>query len=180
MTKKKNSRSAKRKFSPTTEVCKNCNRPKSTSKSKSRSRSAGRNVKSPNHQLKPKSQLALKTLSMTDDVNEKDDKNQDIRVHRFCPIHGLRETPTTSMHFKSPPIPNADKGVRTPITSNDAVKKPHFSAAIVIHESHKPSDSQVTDTATILSKKIRDSISFTSMTKTAHEPLNLEELNEKE
>lgn len=117
---------------------------------------------------------------MTDDVNEKDDKNQDIRVHRFCPIHGLRETPTTSMHFKSPPIPNADKGVRTPITSNDAVKKPHFSAAIVIHESHKPSDSQVTDTATILSKKIRDSISFTSMTKTAHEPLNLEELNEKE
>ena len=49
-----------------------------------------------------------------------------------------------------------------------------------MNESHRPSESQKTDSATIWSKKIRDSISFTSMTKTAFEPLNLNELNEKE
>ena len=177
--KKKHSKSAKRRLSPTADMCKNCNRPKSTSQSKSRSRSAGKNVRS--QKLKPQSQLALKTLTMTDDVNEKDDKN-DMQIKRFCPVHGLRETPTTSLKLKQPPIPKANAaGHQTPLTSyNGAAKKPHFGAAIVVHDSHRPSESQKTDSATIWSKKIRDSISFTSMTKTAFEPLNLNELNEKE
>ena len=51
---------------------------------------------------------------------------------------------------------------------------------IWVHESHKPSDSNVTETVTVMSKKIRDSISFTSMTKTAREPLNLNDLDERE
>ena len=49
-----------------------------------------------------------------------------------------------------------------------------------MHESHKPSDSNATETVTVMSKKIRDSISFTSMTRTAREPFDLNELNEKE
>ena len=51
--KRKQSKSAKRKVSPTTDNCNKCNRPKSKSNSKSRSRSAGKNVN--NQRLKPKS-----------------------------------------------------------------------------------------------------------------------------
>ena len=135
--KRKQSKSAKRKVSPTNDNCNKCNRPKSKSNSKSRSRSAGKNV----NRLKPKSQLALKTLEMTDYVDEKDDKNRDIQVHRYCPIHGLRETPTTSMHFRSPPNPVVKPGDYTPHTSQGVANKPHFSGAIVLHESHRPSES---------------------------------------
>ena len=68
----------------------------------------------------------------------------------------------------------------TPYTENEQRRKQLNDATIWIHESHKPSDSNVTETVTVMSKKIRDSISFTSMTKTAREPLNLHDLDERE
>ena len=119
--------------------------------------------------MKPKSQLALNLPKMagSDEKADKDDINQPTKNRRYCPVHGFRD-------ITSPTGP--------PTAFTEIQRKKHNSCVpnddtLWVHESHKPSDSNVTETVTVMSKKIRDSISFTSMTRTAREIMNLNELN---